>query len=235
MNRILVVEDEPAVAMGLTYALAAAGYDVSLAQNGQQALDKVAADPPDLLVLDLRLPDIDGVEVCRRLREGDFRPPILMLTARDTTHDKVVGLEAGADDYLTKPYEVEELLARIRALLRRAQVPHSPATVIRVGPYEVDLAQQQVTREGVECQLTATEFKLFCHLAQSPGRVFSRDELITAVWGYEDFYGDPRTVDVHIRHMRQKLERDPTQPEHIVTVRGVGYRLLAEPEPPLKD
>jgi DNA-binding response OmpR family regulator len=225
MEKILVVEDEPAVAMGLTYALAAAGYNVQLAETGEEALERVVADRPDLIILDLRLPDIDGVEVCRTLRTGRFREPILMLTARDTTHDKVVGLEAGADDYLTKPYELEELLARVRALLRRVHRLSPPAATLRVGPFDLDLAQQRVTREDVELALTSTEFKLFFHLANSPGRVFSRDELIEAVWGYEEYFGDPRTVDVHIRHLRQKLERDPTQPEMILTVRGVGYRL----------
>ena len=226
VEKILVVEDEPAVAMGLTYALAAAGYSVQLAQTGGEALEKVEADSPDLLILDLRLPDTDGVEVCRTLRAGRFREPILMLTARDTTHDKVVGLEAGADDYLTKPYELDELLARVRALLRRVQRLSPPAATLRIGPFELDLAQQRVTRDGQELSLTTTEFKLFCHLANAPGRVFSRDELIEAVWGYQDYFGDPRTVDVHIRHLRQKLERDPAQPEIILTVRGAGYRLI---------
>jgi len=228
MDKILVVEDEPAVSMGLTYALAAAGYNVQLAETGLDALAKAVANPPDIFLLDLRLPDIDGVEVCRHLRVQGYLQPILMLTARDTTHDKVVGLEAGADDYLTKPYELDELIARVRALLRRAQGVVSATTTLQVGPFKLDLAQQRVERDGEECQLTATEFKLFCHLAQSPGRVFSRDELIQAVWGYDDFFGDLRTVDVHIRHLRQKLERDPNEPEFLRTVRGAGYRLHPE-------
>lgn len=229
MDKILVVEDEPAVAMGLTYALAAAGYGVTLAETGQQALEKAAADPPAILLLDLRLPDVDGVDVCRTLRTRGFRQPILMLTVRDTTHDIVTGLEAGADDYLTKPYELAELLARVQALLRRAQEA-SPPSHLSVAPFELDLAQQRVERDGQECRLTSTEFRLFSHLARSPGRVFSRDELIEAVWGYTDYYGDPRTVDVHINHLRRKLERDPSRPEHIITVRGAGYRLEPGPD-----
>lgn len=228
MDRILVVEDEPAVAMGLTYALAAGGYNVQLAETGRDALEKVADQPPDLFVLDLRLPDMDGLEVCRVLRARNLAQPILMLTARDTTEDKVAGLEAGADDYLTKPFEMAELLARVRALLRRA---HGvlPVPTLRVGPFEIDLGRQQVLRDGNPIQLTATEFKLFCHLAQSPGRVFDRDDLIQEVWGYDAYYGDPRTVDVHISHLRQKLEADPAVPQFIVTVRGMGYRLELEP------
>jgi two-component system alkaline phosphatase synthesis response regulator PhoP len=225
MEKILVVEDEPAVAMGLTYTLAAANYSVRLAETGAEALAKVTADRPDLIILDLRLPDIDGVEICRNLRAQDFRQPILMLTARDSTHDKVIGLEAGADDYLTKPYELEELLARVQALLRRVQRLSPPAATLHIGPFELDLAQQRVTRDEQEIALTATEFKLLCHLASAPGRVFSRDELIEAVWGYQDYFGDPRTVDVHIRHLRLKLEDDPTEPDTILTVRGAGYRL----------
>jgi DNA-binding response OmpR family regulator len=228
MDKILVVEDEPAVAMGLTYALADEGYSVQLAKTGHEALQQAAADPPDLFLLDLRLPDIDGVEVCRELRNRGSRQPILMLTARDTTRDKVEGLEAGADDYLTKPYELPELLARIRALLRRAHGSVLQGTSFQVGPFEIDLVQQRVEREGLECQLTATEFRLFSYMAQSPGQVFTRDELIEAVWGYDHFFGDPRTVDVHIRHLRQKLEGDPNNPEYIVTVRGSGYRLQAD-------
>ena len=228
MAKILIVEDEPAVAMGLTYTLAAADYSVQLAETGNEALDKVAADDPDLLILDLRLPDIDGVEVCRILRDRDFRQPILMLTARDSTHDKVIGLEAGANDYLTKPYELEELLARVGALLRRVERFSPPTATLHFGPFEVDLAQQRITRGGQEIALTSTEFKLLCHLASSPGRVYSRDELIEAVWGYQDYFGDPRTVDVHIRHLRQKLEQDATQPEYILTVRGAGYRLAED-------
>jgi DNA-binding response OmpR family regulator len=229
MDKILVIEDEPAVAMGLTYALADEGYSVQLAKTGHEALQQAAADPPDLFLLDLRLPDIDGVEVCRELRNRGSRQPILMLTARDTTRDKVEGLEAGADDYLTKPYELPELLARIRALLRRARGSVLQGTSFQVGPFDIDLVQQRVERDGHECQLTATEFRLFSYMAQSPGQVFTRDELIEAVWGYDHFFGDPRTVDVHIRHLRQKLEGDPNNPEYIVTVRGSGYRLQADP------
>jgi two-component system alkaline phosphatase synthesis response regulator PhoP len=216
--------------MGLTYALADEGYSVQLAKTGQEALQQAAAEPPDLFLLDLRLPDIDGLEVCRELRSRGCRQPILMLTARDTTRDKVEGLEAGADDYLTKPYELPELLARIRALLRRAHGAVAPGTSFRVGPFVIDLVQQRVERDGQECQLTATEFRLLSYMAQSPGQVFTRDELIEAVWGYDDFYGDPRTVDVHIRHLRQKLEEDPNHPQYIVTVRGSGYRLQVEPD-----
>ena len=223
MNRVLVVEDEPAVAMGLTYSIAAAGYEVQLAQTGKEALEKAIDYKPDLIVLDLRLPDIDGIEVCRQMRARDLTRPILMLTARDTTRDKVEGLNAGADDYLTKPFEVDELLARLNALLRRVRPKDTDAMTLSIGPFTIDFEAMQVHRNQELYHLTVTEFRLLGHLAKNANKVCDRHTLISTVWGYQEYVGDPRTVDVHIRHLRQKLESDPDEPKYLITVRGVGY------------
>lgn len=234
---ILVVEDDPAVATGLVAGLEMAGFRVQHAATGRAALARVRAEPPDCLVLDLRLPDIHGFDVCRQLRhppaEGvassppPWKGPILMLTALHDEVDKVVGLEIGADDYLTKPYSLRELVARIRAILRRTQNAPDPgqATLLRYGPITVDLTRQAVLRDGAPVALTLTEFKLLAHLARHPGRVFSRDELLQVVWGHDTFVGDERTVDVHMSHLRQKLEEDSAHPRYLLTLRGVGYKL----------
>jgi DNA-binding response OmpR family regulator len=226
-ERILIVEDERAVARGLEYGLVNEGFTVLRAETGRQALDLARIRDPHLILLDIRLPDVSGFDVCRQLRAEGKRQPILMLTARDEELDKVLGLELGADDYVVKPYSLRELLSRIRALLRRAYGDLAAPSVggrLRFGEVEVDMERLQVTRGGKPVDLTPTEFRLLRYLVSNPDRPFSRNELIEAVWGYASDIGSDRTVDVHIRHLREKLEDDPADPRHILTVRGVGYK-----------
>jgi two-component system alkaline phosphatase synthesis response regulator PhoP len=226
-ERILIVEDEHAVARGLEYGLTRAGFEVLWAETGQRALDLTHARDPHLILLDIRLPDISGFDVCRRLRAQGKRQPILMLTARDEELDKALGLELGADDYVVKPYSLRELISRIRALLRRAYGELAMASEgdrIRFGNVELDLERLRVTRQGHPVELTPTEFRLLRYLVTHPDRPISRDALIEAVWGYESDIGSVRTVDVHMRHLREKLENDPGNPRWLVTVRGIGYR-----------
>jgi DNA-binding response OmpR family regulator len=226
-ERILIVEDERAVARGLEYGLSKEGYRVLWADTGQRALELVRAQDPHLILLDIRLPDLSGFDVCRQLRSEGRRQPVLMLTARDEEVDKVLGLELGADDYVVKPYQLRELIARIRALLRRAYGElAAPGSGERLtfGDVELDLEALQATRAGRSVPLTATEFRLLHYLASHPNRTFSREALVEAIWGYDSSVGDLRTVDVHIRHLREKLEPNPADPLWIVTVRGMGYR-----------
>ena len=226
-ERILIVEDDRAVARGLQYALSSEGFTVLLAGTGQLALDMARSQNPDLILLDIRLPDISGFDVCRQLRAAGKRVPILMLTARDEEVDKVLGLELGADDYVVKPFSLRELTSRIRSLLRRAYgdlaVP-SDRERMAFGEVEIDLQRLQVYREGKLIYLTPTEFRLLRYLVAHPDRPFSRDQLIEAVWGYDSSVGNQRTVDVHMRHLRVKLETDPSTPRWLVTVRGIGYK-----------
>lgn len=225
-ERILIVEDERALARGLEYALQAEGFEVLYAETGQIALDLARTGNPQLILLDLRLPDISGFDVCRQLRKDGLRQPILMLTALDEPIDKVLGLELGADDYVVKPYNLRELIARIRALLRRAfgeLSEPSQGQLISFGENILDLEQLRVTRSGQPVFLTPTEFRILRYLATHPGKPISRDILIEEVWGYNSDYGNQRMVDVHIRHLRQKLETDPAEPHWVQTVRGVGY------------
>ena len=226
-DRILIVEDEKAVARGLEFALQVEGFEVLYAENGQSALNLARTQHPQLILLDLRLPDISGFDVCRQLRQDGLRQPILMLTALDDPIDKVLGLELGADDYVVKPYNLRELIARIRSLLRRAYGELSESSagqVIEFGEIQLDLEQLQVTRAGQAVYLTPTEFRILRYLTTHPGKPVSRDTLIEAVWGYDSDYGSDRTVDVHIRHLRQKIESDPSEPQWLLTVRGVGYK-----------
>jgi len=226
-ERILIVEDERAVARGLEYGLTSEGFDVLLARTGQQALDLARRQDPHLILLDIRLPDISGFDVCRQLRAEKKRQPILMLTARDEEVDRVLGLELGADDYVVKPYSLRELVSRIRALLRRAYGELAAASTsdrLAFGDLQVDLERLQVTRGGRPVDLTPTEFRLLRYLLSHPDRPFSRSALIEAVWGYDSEIGNERTVDVHVRHLREKLEDDPADPRWFVTVRGVGYK-----------
>ena len=226
-ERILIVEDEHAVARGLEYGLEKEGFQVLLAENGEKALDLARTKDPRLILLDIRLPDISGFDICRQLRAEGARMPILMLTARDEAIDKVLGLELGADDYVVKPYDLHELIARIRALLRRAYGELSQAAHgerITFGEIIVDLEQLRVSRTGQPVFLTPTEFRLLRYLVENARRPISRAALIEAVWGYVGDIGSDRTVDVHIRHLREKLEDDPANPKWIVTMRGIGYK-----------
>ncbi len=226
-ERILVVEDEPAVARGLEYGLTSEGFQVLRAETGQKALALARSRDPHLILLDIRLPDMSGFDVCRQLRAEGLRQPILILTARDEELDRVMGLELGADDYVVKPYRLRELIARIRALLRRAYGELAAPIKggrMRFGDIELDLERLQVRRGDKPVELTPTEFRLLRYLVSNPQRPFSRAELIETIWGYDSDIGSERTVDVHIRHLREKLEDDPTNPRWLVTVRGVGYK-----------
>jgi two-component system response regulator MtrA len=223
--RILLVEDDRSIRQLVELGLERAGFAVTPVADGREALDRFRSGGHDAIVLDVMLPSLDGLEVCREIRRTSL-VPIIMLTARAETPDVVAGLELGADDYVTKPFEVAELVARIRSVLRRtaAAETHRPR---RVGDLEIDEDAFQARRAGVPVPLTATEFRLLAELARRPGRVLSRDALLDAVWGY-GYLGDSRLVDVAVQRLRAKVERDPAHPALIVTVRGVGYRM----EPP---
>jgi two-component system OmpR family response regulator/two-component system alkaline phosphatase synthesis response regulator PhoP len=222
---ILLVDDEDAVQKLLTYPLEREGFRVMQARDGEEALQRFGTERVDLVVLDLMLPKLDGLEVCRRLR-AQSTVPIIMLTARDDELDKVVGLELGADDYITKPFSIREFRSRVRALLRRASLGGhgDERDVIRVDGVVVDLARRTVTVRGGLVELTYVEFEILRALAGRPGYVMSRQALLEALWG-DYAYREPRTIDVHVRHLREKLERNPHEPELIQTVRGAGYRL----------
>jgi DNA-binding response OmpR family regulator len=220
---ILAVEDDERIRTAVRLALEDEGWNVEEAESGERALEVFGGGPFDVVLIDLMLPGIDGFELCRSLRRNSD-VPIVMVTARTDTHDVVAGLEAGADDYLTKPFEPKELSARIRALLRRVR-PSTPGhTHLRFGDLEVIPDEGVVRKDGAEVHLTKTEFRLLVELASSPGRVHSREHLLEKVWGY-DYFGDGRLVDVHVRRLRTKVEADPAMPRHVVTVRGLGYKL----------
>ena len=223
-SRILLVDDEPAVQTLLTYPLRKDGYEVVSATDGRQALDSFAEGRFDLVVLDVMLPKLDGIEVCRRIRSKS-QVPIIMLTAKDDEIDKVVGLEMGADDYITKPFSVREFRSRVRAALRRAEMGGRVFVTepIEAGELELDLERRTATMRGEDVTLTYVEFEVLTALAGAPGRVFTREVLLGRLWG-DSKYRDPRTIDVHIRHLREKIEKDPSSPEYLFTVRGVGYR-----------
>jgi DNA-binding response OmpR family regulator len=225
-STILLVDDEDSIQKLLAFPLEREGYRVLQARDGEEAMRRFASERIDLVVLDIMLPKLDGLEVCKRLR-AESEVPIIMLTARDDELDKVLGLELGADDYITKPFSIREFRSRVRALLRRAsvarQVDGGGGEVITVDGLTIDLARRVVEVEGERVQLTYVEFELLRILASHPGRVYSRRMLLEALWGGAD-YREPRTIDVHVRHLREKLEKDPAEPEYILTVRGVGYR-----------
>jgi DNA-binding response OmpR family regulator len=223
MTRILVVDDETNLRHTVGYALRREGYEVASAEDGEKALELFRSSRPDLVVLDVMLPRMDGLAVCRAIRrESDV--PVIMLTARDTELDTVVGLEVGADDYLTKPFSMVELVARIRAMLRRAAPRHGTAPErVELRGLAIDVARRRVTVEGTEVELKPREFDLLAHLAGSPGRVFTREQLLASVWGL-DYSGDPRTVDTHVKTIRERLSDEAERPRWIETVRGVGYR-----------
>jgi two-component system alkaline phosphatase synthesis response regulator PhoP len=238
-RKILVVDDEPVLVETIAYNLQQAGYQVTTAVDGASALEAAHRETPDLVILDIMLPEMDGLEVCRQLRreKNTATTPIMMLTAKGEEIDKVVGLEVGADDYVTKPFGRRELLARVRALLRRADYPLAseeqpaqetigevarPGRELVAGPLRIDLAGRRVHCRGQEIELQPKQFDLLTFLVRNRGTVLTRDQLLQNVWGY-DYVGDTRTVDVHVRWLREKLEEDPANPRLIQTVRGVGY------------
>lgn len=227
MKKILIVDDEVDIANSIQYVLNQEGFSTVMAHDGLRAMDVYEKDRPDLLILDLMMPGIDGYEVCRRVRAGDKKTPILMLTARTSEIDTVVGLELGANDYVAKPVRLRELVARVKAHLRETPEVQPSLSGIRLGQLHIDVDSRTVRVNEKDIDLTFKEFELLLAMARQPNRVFSRDQLFSQVWG-SDFLGESRTVDVHIRYLREKLEDNPSQPKHILTVRGVGYRLVWE-------
>jgi DNA-binding response OmpR family regulator len=228
--RILLVDDEQPIQTLLSFPLERDGYEVVVAADGREALARYEEHPPDLVVLDLMLPRMDGLEVCKRLRAKGETVPIIMLTAKSEEIDKVLGLELGADDYITKPFSMREFRSRVKAALRRSGMSHAAQDgerPVEVRGLRIDPAKRTVTRDGVAVATTYVEFEILAALASSPGRVFTRDMLLSRVWG-DSAFRDPRTIDVHIRHLREKIETDPKDPEFIFTVRGVGYRFRDE-------
>lgn len=222
-TRILTVEDDERIRTAVRLALEDEGWEVEEADTGEEALQAFTRQPSDVVLIDIMLPGIDGFDVCRSIRRvSDV--PIIMVTARADTHDVVAGLEAGADDYLTKPFAPKELSARIRALLRRARTIDLAPTHLRFGDLEIIPDEGIVLRDNAEVHLTKTEFRLLVELASAPGRVFSREVLLERVWGY-GYFGDGRLVDVHVRRLRMKVEVDPANPRHVMTIRGLGYKL----------
>ncbi len=222
-TRILAVEDDERIRTAVKLALEDEGWTVTEAATGEDALLLFQQQPADVVLIDIMLPGVDGFEVCRSIRRTSD-VPIVMVTARADTHDVVAGLEAGADDYLTKPFAPKELSARIRALLRRARTSEVSSPHLRFGDLEIVPEEGVVRRSGRDVHLTKTEFRVLVELAQSPGRVFSREVLLERIWGY-GYFGDGRLVDVHVRRLRTKVEADPANPRHVVTVRGLGYKL----------
>lgn len=224
-TRILTVEDDERIRIAVKLALEDEGWDVVEADTGEDALNAFTREPADVVLIDIMLPGIDGFDVCRAIRRASD-VPIVMVTARADTHDVVAGLEAGADDYLTKPFAPKELSARIRALLRRIRTTDPGSKHLVFGELEIIPEEGVVRVDGDDVHLTKTEFRLLVELASNPGRVFSREVLLERVWGY-GYFGDGRLVDVHIRRLRTKIEPDPANPRHVVTVRGLGYKLQA--------
>jgi two-component system OmpR family response regulator len=227
MSKILVVEDDRNLLETIKYNLVKEGYEALVAVDGAEALEIARNEKPDLIVLDIMLPIIDGFEVCRILRK-EMSVPIIMLTARTDETDRIMGLDTGADDYMTKPFSLRELLARVRALLRRAKITEEKIpeekSVLTMDDIKIDINRHVVSKKGQPLELTAKEFDLLVFLVHNESFVFSREQLLEKVWGY-DFAGDTRTVDVHIRWLRQKIETDPANPRHLLTVRGTGYKI----------
>ncbi|MFK7695080.1 response regulator transcription factor [Paenibacillus sp. HJGM_3] len=230
-KRILVVDDEPSISMLIEFNLKLVGYEVQCVFDGEAVFDVLPQFRPDLIVLDLMLPKLDGIQVCRRLRSQGNLVPIIMLTALQDLSDKITGLDNGADDYMTKPFSPQELVSRIQAILRRLHtLPANTEETIEIGPLELRPAQREVFLHGNPIELTPKEFELLSFLCQHRGKVLSRQQLLHGVWDYH-FLGDTRIVDVHISHLRDKIEKNARTPEYIITIRNVGYKLL---EPPVK-
>ncbi len=226
MTRVLVVEDEPNLREPLVYLLEKEGYQVIEADNGNDAVDSFRKNSPDLILLDLMLPGMSGNEVCRTIRL-ESQVPIIMITAKDTEIDKVVGLEIGADDYVTKPYSTRELLARMKAVLRRgSEVSISEVGLLKAGPVVMDLDRHTVSVNGEPIQMPLKEFELLELLIENVNRVLTRGQIIDRVWG-SNYFGDTKTLDVHVKRVRSKIEEDPSRPRHLITVRGLGYKFEA--------
>ncbi len=223
MTRVLVVEDEESYSEALSYMLRKEGFEVAIAATGHDALTEFERNGADIVLLDLMLPGIPGTEVCRQIRQTST-VPVIMVSAKDDEVDKVVGLELGADDYVTKPYSPRELVARIRAVLRRGQEPELEPAALEAGPVRMDVERHVVTVDGEEQRLPLKEFELLEMFLRNPGRVLTRGQLIDRVWG-SDYVGDTKTLDVHVKRLRAKLEPDPAEPKYLVTVRGLGYKL----------
>ena len=224
--RILIVEDDPAIRLGMQRSLEFEGFSVELATDGEEAIQRAFDKKPDLIVLDIMLPRVNGFEVCKTVRKYDTTIPILILSAKSDEGDKVLGLELGADDYITKPFSVRELTARIKAALRRSRAIEGDVEVFEEEGLYIDFAGQTLSVTGTHRELSTREFKLLRHLIQNRGRVLSRDQILNKVWGY-DYDGTPRTIDNFINKLRQKLDDDPTDPRWIQTVRGSGYKFKA--------
>lgn len=226
MTRVLVVEDEPNLREPLVYLLQKEGYQVTEAEDGKKAIELFRSSSVDLILLDLMLPGISGNEVCRIIRE-ESQVPIIMVTAKETEIDKVVGLEIGADDYVTKPYSTRELLARMKAVLRRGAEPQlNESGILRAGPVVMDLDRHTVSVEGTIVQMPLKEFELLELLIENVNRVLTRGQIIDRVWG-SNYFGDTKTLDVHVKRVRSKIEEDPSRPKHLLTVRGLGYKFEA--------
>jgi two-component system alkaline phosphatase synthesis response regulator PhoP len=230
-NKVLIVDDEPSILTLLQYNLEHAGYEVISAMDGETGRDLAIKDSPDLIILDLMLPKMDGMEVCKQLRQIKIMTPILMLTAKDDELDKIIGLELGADDYMVKPFSPREVIARVKAILRRTQVQMENKQerieenhYLQIGDLKIAAEKYEAYFKDELLELTLKEFELLLFLAQNKGRVLTRDQLLSAVWNYE-FAGDTRIVDVHISHLREKIEMDTKKPTYIKTMRGLGYKL----------
>jgi DNA-binding response OmpR family regulator len=225
MKRILVIEDEPQMLLGLRDNLELEGYDVQTAADGDEGLHKASSTAPDLVILDIMLPKRNGFDVCRELRARNVSTPIVMLTARSAETDKVLGLELGADDYVTKPFSITELLARVRAVLRRSNPQRQATETVRIGDIDFDFRLHQARRGQTRVEFTAREFELLRYLVQHVGQVVTREQILNDVWGYEE-YPTTRTIDNFVAKLRQKIEKAPHAPEHILTIHGSGYKFV---------
>jgi len=225
MKRILVIEDEPQMLLGLRDNLELEGYDVQTAADGDEGLHKASSTAPDLVILDIMLPKRNGFDVCRELRDRNVSTPIVMLTARSAETDKVLGLELGADDYVTKPFSITELLARVRAVLRRSNPQRQATETVRIGDIDFDFRLHQARRGQTRVEFTAREFELLRYLVQHVGQVVTREQILNDVWGYEE-YPTTRTIDNFVAKLRQKIEKAPHAPEHILTIHGSGYKFV---------